>query len=63
VRSNQFGFTITGDTNLIVVVEASDSLTSPAWVPKGTNTLASGPAFFSDPEWWKPSRFYRLRSP
>jgi hypothetical protein len=64
VQKNQFGFTITGTTNLAVVVEACTKLANPIWSPVGTNTLADGAAYFSDPQWTNyPARFYRLRSP
>ena len=64
VRNNQFGFTITGTTNLVVVVEASPNLANPAWIPLATNTPINGSAYFSDPQWANyPARFYRLRWP
>jgi hypothetical protein len=64
VRSNRFGFTITGASNLVLVVEASTNLANPVWIPAGTNTLTDGSSYFSDPDWTNhPARFYRLRSP
>jgi hypothetical protein len=61
VQTNQFGFTIAGNSNLGVVVEACTNLTQPAWSPVGTNTLTAGASFFSDPQWTNyPARFYRL---
>jgi hypothetical protein len=64
VRTNLFGFAIAGTSGLAVVVEACTNLASPVWLPLGTNTLANGSAFFSDPQWTNyASRFYRLRSP
>jgi hypothetical protein len=64
VRSNQFGFAITGMTNLILVVEACTDLARPVWSPVATNTLAGDSSYFSDPQWTNlPARFYRLRSP
>ena len=49
---------------MTVVVEACTNLANPAWHPIGTNTLISGSAYFSDPQWTNyPARFYRLRSP
>lgn len=63
VRTNQFGFTITGNNGLIVVVEACTNLANPTWFPVQTNTLTGGSAYFSDPLWTNhPARFYRLRS-
>jgi hypothetical protein len=47
-----------------VVVEASTDLSNPSWYPLATNTLTTGSAYFSDPQWANyPSRFYRLRWP
>ena len=64
VRANDFGFTITGVSNLIIVVEACTNLANPIWSPVGTNTLTGGSFYFSDPEWRNyPARFYRLLSP
>ena len=64
VRTNRFGFTITGTSNLVVVVEACTNLANPAWSLVGTNTLAGGASYFSDPQWTNyRSRFYRLRLP
>ena len=69
VLNNQFGFNITGSSNLVIVVEASTDLSNPAWIPVGTNTLSTfvgtnGTSYFSDPEWANYlNRFYRFRSP
>jgi hypothetical protein len=64
VLSNQFGFTMTGSSGLVVVVEAGTNLASPAWYPAGTNTLTDGSSYFSDGAWTNyPARFYRLRPP
>jgi hypothetical protein len=64
VRTNQFGFNITGSSNLVIVVEACTDLANPVWQPFQTNTLTGGSAYFSDPQWTNyPARFYRLRSP
>jgi hypothetical protein len=69
VRTNRFGFNITGSSNLVMVVEACTDLANPVWSPVGTNTLnifigTNGTAYFSDPQWTNyPGRFYRLRSP
>jgi len=61
LRTNQFGFTITGSSNLVVVVQASASLAKPTWSPVQTNTLTSGSSYFSDPQWTNYSgRLYRL---
>ena len=64
VRTNQFGFNITWASGMAVVVEASTNLANPTWSPLATNTLTSGSAYFSDPQWTNyPGRFYRLRWP
>jgi hypothetical protein len=64
VRANRFGFTITGTSGLVILVEASTNLSNPDWQPVQTNTLITGTAYFSDPQWTNyPNRFYRLRSP
>ena len=64
VRSNRFGFTITGNSKVVLVVEACANLANPVWSPVGTKSLAGGSSYFSDAEWTNsPARFYRLRSP
>jgi hypothetical protein len=64
VRTNCFGFTMTGTSNLVIVVEACTNLCDPAWCPLRTNTLTEGSLYFSDPGWTNyPGRFYRLRAP
>jgi hypothetical protein len=64
VRTNRFGFNITGSSNLVIVVEACTNLANPIWSPVQTNTLTGGLSYFSDPKWTNyPDRFYRLRSP
>lgn len=64
IENSQFGFNITGTSNLTVVIEACSNLAHPTWIAIGTNTLVGGPSYFSDPQWVNYSnRFYRLRSP
>jgi hypothetical protein len=64
VRQGVFGFTITGSSNLVLVVEACTNLAGGSWSPVGTNTLTEGVSHFGDREWTdSASRFYRLRSP
>ena len=69
IQANQFGFNITGSSNLVIVVEGSTNLANPVWSPLSTNTLntfigTNGTSYFSDPQWTNyPGRFYRLRSP
>jgi hypothetical protein len=64
VQTNGFGFNITGNSNLVVVVEACTNLTNPVWQPIQTNTLTGGLSYFSDPQWTNyPSRFYGFSWP
>jgi hypothetical protein len=69
VQTNQLFFTITGASNLVIVVEACTNPANSLWSPLGTNTLnnfigTNGTSYFSDPQWTNyPGRFYRLRSP
>jgi hypothetical protein len=64
VQATNFDFTISWATNVSVVVEACTNLATPNWQPLQTNTLTTGSAYFSDPQWTNyPNRFYRLRSP
>jgi hypothetical protein len=64
VRTNQFGFNITGASGLTLVVEACTNLGNPIWLPVGTNTFTGDSSYFGDPRWTNyPGRFYRLRSP
>ena len=61
IQTNQFGFNINWASFLTVVVEACTNLANPLWTPVGTNTLASGSIYFSDPQWTNyPGRFYRV---
>jgi len=64
VRTNQFGFNITGTSGLVVVIEGTTSLSNPTWLPLQTNTVKGGSLYFTDPNWTNyPSRFYRLTWP
>ena len=61
VQNNQFGFNITGATNIPIMVEACTDLTSPVWTPLQTLTLTNGSFYFSDPQWTNyPGRYYRI---
>jgi hypothetical protein len=63
-KAGQFGFTITGTANVIVVVERSSALSNPFWTPVATNVLVSGSSQFVDSSAMEESnRIYRLRSP
>ena len=64
VRTNRFGFNITGSSNLVIVVETCTNLTNPAWSPVSTNALTGGSSYFSDSQWTNHTTgFYRFRSP
>jgi hypothetical protein len=64
VRTNRFGFTITGNIGIVVVVEACTNLANPVWQPLQTNTLTGGTFYFSDSKWTNyHSRFYGLSWP
>ncbi len=64
VRTNRFGFTITGNSGLMVVVEACTNLVNPSWTPVQTNTLNGNSLYFSDPQWTNyRNRFYRFSMP
>jgi hypothetical protein len=64
VRTNRFGFTITGPANIPVVVEACTILPSASWTSLQSCTLTNGSIYFSDSRWTNYTRrFYRLRSP
>jgi hypothetical protein len=61
--TNGFGFTITGPSNMVVIVEATVDLASSVWTAVQTNTLTDGSAYFNDPQSTNyPVRLYRLRS-
>ncbi len=64
VRTNRFGFNITGNTNIPIVVEACTNLANPTWISLQSCTLTNGSLYFSDPDWTNyPARLYRIRSP
>ena len=59
-----FAFTITGSSDIPIVVEAGDGLPGTAWVPLQSCTLTNGSLYFRDLNWMAyPARFYRIRSP
>lgn len=61
-RSNQFGFHVGGNPGQVVVVEVSMNMSN--WIPVATNTLGSGPVYFSDPDsTTSASRLYRTHTP
>jgi hypothetical protein len=64
VRSNQFGFNITGTTNIPIVVEGCTNLANPVWTPLTNVSLTNGSFYFSDPQWTNyPGRFYGIGFP
>jgi hypothetical protein len=63
VQNNQFGFNITGTTNIPIVVEACTSLANATWIPLNSCFVTNGSIFFSDSQWTNHStRFYRISS-
>ena len=63
VRTNQFGFNITGTPNIPIVVQACDNLANPVWTPLQSLLLTNGLYYFSEP--FQPAsaaRFYRISS-
>ena len=64
IQNGEFGFTITGATNIPIVVEASTELLTATWTPLLSCTLTVGSVYFSDSTWSKYRvRFYRIRWP
>jgi hypothetical protein len=60
VIANQFGFDLTGEANLTVVIEGSSNLLN--WTSLKTNILGAAPLHFADPSSSAlPKRFYRAR--
>jgi uncharacterized repeat protein (TIGR03803 family) len=63
VRTNHFGFNLTGFSNQVVVIEACTNLMTGQWSPLQTNTLGTNTLYFSDPMWTNyPDCFYRVRT-
>ena len=63
VRNNQFGFNITGTTNIPVMVEACNDLANPVWIPLQSLTLTNGLVYFSEPVQTNiAGRYYRIGS-
>jgi len=57
---NGFGFNVSGPAAQAVAVDGSSNLSD--WLPLATNTLGSGPVYFSDPAAKEQQRrFYRAR--
>jgi len=63
VRTNQFGFNVTGTPNIPIVVQAADNLANPVWTSLQSLTLTNGSYYFSEPFHPAiPARFYRITS-
>ena len=61
IQNNQFGFNITGTTNMIILVEACTNLANPTWTLLLIGPLTGGSIYFSDSQWTNyPSRYYRI---
>ncbi len=64
LQSNDFGFNVTGTTNISIVVEVCTNLASPVWFPLRTVMLTNGLFYFSEPLQTSSSgRFYGLGFP
>ncbi len=64
VRTGRFRFSITGTTNIPIVVEACTNLAGSSWNSLQTCTITNGSVYFNDPQWTNyPARLYRMRSP
>ena len=64
VNGNQFGFNITGTTNIPIVVEASTNLANPVWTRLQSLSVTNALVYFSDAQWTNyPARYYRITAP
>ncbi len=64
VSNGQFGFNITGTSNIPIVVEACTNLASPVWSPVQAGALTNGLFYFTEPLQTSLSgRYYRVSSP
>lgn len=64
IANNQFSFTITGTTNIPIVLEASTNLAIPAWTPLQSCNLTNGSIYFTDSQFTNyTSRFYSIAFP
>ncbi|MGC9940603.1 MAG: leucine-rich repeat domain-containing protein [Verrucomicrobiota bacterium] len=62
IHSKQFGFTISGPTNLLILVQTCTNLANPVWLPLQTNSITGGTFDFTDPTFTNaPTRYYRVR--
>jgi hypothetical protein len=61
IQSNQFALTITGPTNIPIIVQACATLGSGAWTNLQSCTLTNGTIYLTDSSWTNyPGRFYRI---
>lgn len=64
MRSNSFGFQITGTTNIPIVVAAATGLGGASWTPVLACSLTNGSIYFRDTSWTNYSgRYYRVQPP
>jgi hypothetical protein len=64
ISNNQFGFNITGTTNIPIMVEACTNLANAAWTPLLSLNLANGLFYFSEPvQTNNAGRYYRISFP
>lgn len=64
VRTNGFGFNITGPDGQIVIVETCTNLNDGIWIPVKTNILISGSVDFNDSSATnRPKHYYRVIMP
>ncbi len=64
IRTNGFGFKVTGTPDIPIAITACIDPLNPAWKPLQTCTLTNGSIYFVDSEWTNhPARFYQIRSP
>ncbi len=64
IQNGQYGFDITGTTNLPIAIEACDNLSQSNWVVLRRLTLTNGQFHFSEPcQSNAPARFYRIGFP
>jgi hypothetical protein len=64
ISNGQFGFNITGTSNIPIVVEACADLSVSNWSPLQARTLTNGLFYFSEPlQTNVPGRYYRISSP
>jgi hypothetical protein len=63
-QNNQFGFNVTGTTNIPIVVEACTNLANAVWTPLTNVTLTNGSFYFSEPlQRNSAGRYYRISPP